>query len=65
MIGWIICDGVHWQSSVRKVTHRSTILGLGGLTSRVPMGTRFKFLGLSHSRTYIDVYMHIQESEVL
>ena len=61
MIGWIICDGVHWQSSVRKVTHRSTILGLGGLTSRVPI----KFLGLSHSRTYRDVYMHIQESEVL
>lgn len=65
MIGWIICGGVHWQSSARKVTHWSTILGLIGLTSGVSMGSRFKPLGLSHSCTYIDVYMYIQESEVL
>ena len=62
---WSQLESYDWQSSARKVIHREYILGLGSLTSRVPMGSRFTFLCLSHFCTYIDVYMYIQESEVL
>ena len=36
MIGWIIYGRVQWKSSARKVTHPSTFLALGGLTSEFP-----------------------------
>jgi hypothetical protein len=34
MSGWIISGWVHRKSSARKATHLSTIVALGGLTSK-------------------------------
>jgi hypothetical protein len=59
MIGWTIGDRVHWKSSVRKVTHPSTIPTLGSLTIEFPWDL-VKTLGFKPPlKLLVHMYEHI------